>query len=303
MKGTAMALRAKNPKHAKPKKPKILIYGKPGVGKTWGALDFPGAYLIDSEGGANLDHYTDKLARAGGAYMGPEDGANDMSVVLDQILSLATTKHEYRTLVIDSFSKLFNTAIAIEYERMESSKAFKDMTKTFGAEKKPAVARTKQMISRFDRLDMNVILICHEKALWKDGEQVGDTFDGWEKLEYELDLTMQIVKQGASRKARIGKCRLEQFREGESIEWGYLPFAKRYGLEVIEAPAAPVEPASADQIQAVCELANLVKLDEEIQLKWFDAAGVTSWGEMDSATVQKCIDHLTAKLPKAAAVA
>lgn len=292
-------LRGKNPKHAKPKKPKILIYGKPGVGKTWGTLDFPSVYFIDTEGGAALDHYTDKLQKSGGQYMGPDDGANDMAVVVEEVRALATTRHPYRTLVIDSFTKLYNTGISVEYERMERDLK-RDMTKTFSAEKKPAIAKTKQMIATFDRLDMNVILVCHEKSLWKDGEQVGDTFDGWEKLEYELDLTMQIVKQGQSRKAKIGKCRLEQFREAEIIDWNYLTFAKRYGIDVIEAQAEPVAPASADQIKAVSELAALVKLDEEIQLKWFDAAGVTSWGEMDAVTVQKCIDHLTSKLPKAA---
>lgn len=298
-----MALRAKHPKKAEPKKPKMLIFGGPGVGKTFGALDFPGCYYIDCEGGAALDHYTDKLEASGGVYLGPKDGANDMQVVLGEIRSLATTKHKFRTLVIDSFSKLFNTAIAVEWERMEREQSHKDMSKTFGAEKKPAIARTKQMIALFERLDMNVILICHQKDSWKDGEIVGMTFDGWDKLEYELDLTMQIVKQGTARKAKIGKCRLAQFREGEVIEWSYAEFAKRYGVEVIEAASTPVAPASAEQIRVVQQLCEVVKLDDETRIKWFDKAGVDSWGEMDAPTIQACIDYLTNKLPKQAAVA
>jgi hypothetical protein len=298
-----MALKAKPPKHVKPKKPKILVYGKPGVGKTWGALDFPSVFFVDCEGGATRDHYQDKLEKSGGVYLGPDDGANDFPTVLDQVIQLSTTKHNYRTVVLDSFTKLFNTGVALEYERMERDKTHKDMTKTFGAEKKPAVSRTKQMIAWFDRLDMSVILVCHEKASWVGGEQVGETFDAWEKLEYELDLTMQIVKQGQARKAKIGKCRLQQFREGEVIDWGYLPFAERYGIEVIEASSQPVEPATAEQIRVVAELAELVKLDDETVVKWFDAAGVTSWGQMDAERIQKCISFLTNKLPKATAVA
>ncbi len=297
------ALKAKHPKKAEPKKPKILIFGAPGVGKTWGALDFPGVYYIDCEGGASLDHYTDKLEASGGMYLGPKDGANDMQVVLGEIRSLATTKHQFGTLVIDSKTKLFNTAIAIEYERMETEKTHKDMTKTFGAEKKPAVARTKQMIASFEKLDMNVILICHQKDLWKDGEMVGVTYDGWDKLEYELDLVMQIVKQGNTRKAKICKCRLSQFREGELIDWNYKTFAERYGADVLEAPSKAVEPASAEQIRVVQQLCEVVKIDDETRIKWFDKAGVDSWGEMDAETVQKCIDHLSNKLPKSAAVA
>lgn len=297
------ALKAKHPKKAEPKKPKILIFGSPGVGKTWGALDFPSVYYVDCEGGAALDHYTDKLEASGGMYLGPKDGANDMQVVVGEVRALCTTKHNFRTLVIDSFSKLFNTAIAVEWERMEREGTHKDMTKTFGAEKKPAIARTKQMIALFEKLDMNVILICHQKDVWKDGEQVGVTFDGWDKLEYELDLAMQIVKQGNSRKAKVGKCRLVQFRESELIDWNYPEFAKRYGVEVMESESKSVEPATADQIRIVQQLCEVVKLDDETRIKWFDKAGVDSWGEMDAETIQKCIDFLTNKLPKSAAVA
>lgn len=293
------ALRAKHPKKAAPRRPKILIFGAPGVGKTWGALDFPGVFYCDCEGGASLDHYTDKLVASGGVYLGPEDGANDFGVVLEQIRLLATTKHDYRTLVIDSYSKLFNTRVQIKQEEMEQANV--DMDKTFGREKKPAITASKHMIAWFDRLDMNVILICHEKTLWSDGKEIGKTYDGWDKLDYELDLVMQIIKVGTSRKAKVGKCRLSQFREGEVMDWGFKPFAERYGMEVITAASTSLTPATAEQIDAVQKLADAVKLDPEDRIKWFDKAGVDAWGEMDSATIQKCIDHLKSKLPSTAA--
>ena len=294
-----VALKAKHPKKAAPKKPKILIYGKPGAGKTWGALDFPSVYYVDCEGGAALGHYTDKLVKSGGVYLGPEDGANDMNVVVQQVMALATTKHEYRTLVIDSYSKLYNTATQIEYDRMQQ--AGRDMDKTFGAEKKPAIAGTRQLVRWFEKLDMNVILVCHERNLWKDGKEAGETFDGYEKLEYELDLVLQIFKQGNSRKARVGKNRLEQFREGEVMDWGFTPFAERYGMEIITANSTPIEPATAEQIRVVQELAGLFKLPDDERLKWFEKAGVNAWGEMDATTIQKCIDHFQKSLNPAVA--
>ncbi len=293
-----VALKAKHPKKAKLRKPKILIFGKPGVGKTWAALDFPSVFYVDCEGGATLGQYTDKLVASGGGYLGPEDGANDFQVILGQIRALATTEHEYKTLVIDSYSKLFNTRVTEKYESMEERGS--DMDKTFGRENKPAVSATKKMLVWFDRLDMNVIFVCHEKDMWSDGKVVGQTFDGWAKLEYELDLVMRIEKQGASRKARVGKCRLDQFREGEAIDWSYASFAKRYGIDVIESESQSVRPATAEQIDVVQKLSEAVKLETESRIKWFDKAGVDAWGQMDSDTVQKCIDHLKSQLPTSA---
>jgi hypothetical protein len=58
-------LLAVSPDTVEPKKPKILIFGPAGVGKTWAALDFPGVYYIDTEGGADLGHYRERLKAAG----------------------------------------------------------------------------------------------------------------------------------------------------------------------------------------------------------------------------------------------
>lgn len=291
----ARKLRGKDPKQAQPSKPKILIFGKPGVGKTWGSLEFPSVYYIDTEGGADLDHYTDKLRESGGTYMGPAEGSNDFKTVVEEVITLATTKHQFRTLVIDSFSKLFNTAVQVEYDRL--AQAGRDMTKTFGAEKKPAIAATRQLVCWFDRLDMNVILVCHEKDLWVNGEVAGQTFDAWDKLEYELHLVLHIIKQGQSRKSRVGKNRLAQFTEGEAFPWSYAEFSQRYGREIMEANAKATEPASDAQVKAIRGLVEAVKLDDETQVKWFEKAGVTSWEQMDAETIQACIDHLKSKIP------
>ena len=205
----ARSLKAVEPKEAKPSKPKILIFGKPGVGKTWGALDFPSVYYIDTEGGANLAHYTAKLHASGGLYMGPGEGANDFSAVTEEIITLATTTHRFRTLVIDSYSKIFGTQVSIELERIQARQEAKGEAgkETYGAEKKPAVNWTRRWLRWFEKLDMNVILICHQRDRYQDGKLTGVTFDGWDKLEYDLHLCLNITKQGASRKARVVKSR------------------------------------------------------------------------------------------------
>jgi hypothetical protein len=59
--------------------------------------------------------------------------------------------------------------------------------------------------------------------------------------------------------------------------------------------------ATEQQVAAILALLKVVRVEEETILKWFDKAGVEDWSEMDIATIAKCIDHLTSKLPKSAA--
>ena len=286
----ASKLKAVDPKSAEPKKPKLLIYGKPGVGKTWVSLDFPGVYYIDTEGGANLDHYTDKLKASGGAYMGPEQNSLDFATVIEQVQALATEKHNFKTIVIDSISKLYNLAIMTEAERLGDKDAF-------GASKKPAIAHMRRLINWLSRVDMNVILVSHEKPEWglnSKGERVeiGQTFDAYDKLEYELDLCLNIIKAGPSRSARVRKSRLLEFPDASSFPWSYKDFAEKYGQDVMEKKSETIELATTDQLKEIEKLFSIVKLPEGQEDKWLKAAQVEGWEEMTSAKIGSLIEHI-----------
>ncbi len=289
-------LLAKSPKAAEPSKPKILIYGKPGVGKTWTSLDFPSCYYIDTEDGANLAHYTDKLEKSGGVYMGQSDGSLVFSTVLDQVKALATEDHAYKTLIIDSITKLFNAEVAREGERLGDKNAF-------GADKKPAIAMMRQLVNWLCRLDMNVILIAHEKAQWGmdskgDRSEIGVTFDCWDKLEYELHLCLNIQKRGPARMATVKKSRLTGFPDASSFEWSYTEFATRYGKDVIEAKSNKIALATTEEVAEVKRLLEVIKIPEDDIAKWMTKAGVTAFDEMDSATIAKIEAFLKSKLTK-----
>lgn len=290
-------LKAVTPKSSAPVKPKILIFGKPGVGKTWTALDFPSVYYVDTEGGAKEDRYIEKLEQSGGVYFGPEHGATSFEEVLDQIKALATEQHDFRTVVIDSISKLFALEIAREAERLQTE----GKKNEFGADKKPAVAYMRSLVAWLMRLDMNVILIAHSKAEWgrdKSGDRVeiGETFDCWDKLEYEFDLALQIAKQGNSRVARVRKSRLGAFPEPDMMPWTYEEFSRRYGKDVIEKEATQLVLATAEQVQEVLGLLEKVKVPDGWQEKVFKAANVETWSEMDGEKIAKVITSLKERL-------
>lgn len=294
-------LLAVSPQDVSPRKPKVLIFGPAGVGKTWASLDFPMVYYIDTEGGADLKRYRDKLQAAGGMYFGPEQGSLDFDAVIGQVEALATEKHPYKTIVIDSITKLFNSTITDEQMRIQDS-GKKD---EFGASKKPAVRQMAKLVRWLNRADMNAILIAHEKEMWGlsstgQREAVGKTFDGWEKLEYELHLCLRISKIGtgetAKRFANVGKSRLESFPEGARVDWSYASFAERYGREVIEKEVVPVQLASAEEVTEAKHLLTVVKLPEGTIEKWLLKAGADSFEEMSSENIQACIQHLKGKL-------
>ena len=290
----ASKLKAKDPATAEPSKPKMLMFGKPGVGKTWGALDFPKCYYIDTEGGANLSHYTEKLKKAGGRYLGPEDGSLDFNVVIEQIQALATESHQFKTLIVDSISKLFNTAVATESERLKEKDAF-------GASKKPAIAAMRRLVNWINRLDMNVLFIAHSKSEWGlnpsgDRVEIGQTFDCWEKLEYELHLALEIIKRGPDRTARVRKSRLTGFPDAEIFPWSYAEFSSRYGKEIIEGGVKTIVLANSEQVADCIRLCEIIRVTDEEKEKWFTKSGSESFAEMDAATVIKIIEHLKKKV-------
>jgi hypothetical protein len=283
-------LKGRDPSTVEASKPKVLIYGKAGVGKSFASIEFPNVFYVDTENGADLPQYREKLKAAGASYFGVDDGALDFRSVIEQIQALATEDHDRKTLVIDSFSKLYNNQIALTQDKME--RAGKE--DAFGASKKEAVALTRQMISWISKLDMNVIIICHEKTLWMNGKEVGTTFDGFDKLEYELHLVLRVCKNGPERRAYVGKTRLPAFPEGENFLWGFKEFSKRYGEEVINRATVKADLCGQDQQDEYNSLLGKVKIPQDTLDKW--SAAYPEVALIEKETMEKRLNWLRKQL-------
>lgn len=287
-------LKAKDPLTVEPTKPKFVIYSASGVGKTWFGLSFPSVYYIDTEGGASRAHYMERLSKSGGQYLGVEEGSLDFEVVIDQIKALSTEKHKFKTVVIDSISKLFNNAVASEAERLGDKNAF-------GADKKPAIAYMRRLVAALGRLDMNVILIAHEKAEWGmdakgDRVELGKVADCWDKLIYELDLALHCQKRGASRAAVVKKSRLVGFPEGQSFPLEFADFADRYGKDIIEKSAQQIKLATPEQVSEINRLVDLLKIDTATVEKWLEKANAETVAEFNETQANKIIESLKSKI-------
>lgn len=279
-----MTLKGVKPEIVDVPKPKFMLSGRSGVGKTMLALDFPKPYYIDTEGGAVRQQYRKKLADNGGAYFGKDQGSQDFLSVIEEIKSLATTKHAFKTLVIDSFSHLYNTAAAIAEEKIGND---------FGRDKKEANRPTRQLMRWLETIDMTVILICHAKDKWerrgRDIINTGTSFDGYDKLEFSLDLWIEANKMGNTRTLLVKKSRIESFPEGLEIPLDYKEFSRLYGKETVERDAAPVVMATPEQVARLKELLEVVKIDADVVATWLKKAQADDFDDMQGTHIAACI--------------
>lgn len=283
-----MALKGIKPEVIKASKPKFMLSGKPGTGKSMFALNFPAPYFIDTEGGATREQYVKKLVAAGGVYLGPADGSQDFREVINQIRELATSTHPFKTLVIDSFSKLYNLECAAAEERVGSD---------FGKDKREANKPTRQMMRWLERLDMSVVLICHQKDKWERRERelimAGSTFDGFPKLDYELDLWLETKLQGSKRYATVVKSRIEGFPVGMDISLDLETFKKLYGESVVEEPVKTITLASSEQIAEIKRIVELLRIPEEETDKWLAKCQAVEFEDLSKENATKLLAHLT----------
>ena len=83
---------------------KCLFYGSAGVGKTMAAIQFPKPYIIDTEGSTNKPQYVRQIEKVDGAVL----MTVDIDEMINEVRELLTTKHDYKTLIIDSLTLLYN---------------------------------------------------------------------------------------------------------------------------------------------------------------------------------------------------
>lgn len=278
-----MALRGVKPETIQ-KRLKALFYGGSGVGKTTAAISFPKPYLIDTEKGAENDQYTKLIQSSGGVVF----QTTDFDELVHEVKALLTEKHEYKTLIIDPLTTLYNDLL--------DKSALKNGTE-FGRHYSEANKKIKHLLSLLLRLDMNVIITSHAKNEYGQNMAVlGQTFDCYKKLDYLFDLVFEIQKRGKERVGIVKKSRIEAFPDCEQFPFSYDEIARRYGREVLERSAVAEVLASKEQIDHLKHLIEIFKEPEEITQKWLDKANAVSFDEMNEDLIVKCIAYMENKI-------
>jgi len=281
-----MALRAKPPE-AVVKRLKLFMFSRAGIGKTTAAIQFPKAYIIDCEKGA--ENY-DKLINGGGSVVFQ---TTDGEEVITELRSLLTEQHDYCTLVIDPITTIYNDLL---------EKAELKVGSEFGRHYGEANKTMKRMANLIMALDMNVVVTAHAKTEYGENlVKLGYTFDGWKQLDYWFDLVLELRKAGTRRIAKVNKTRIESFPDESVFEWSYQAICERYPVDVLERPAQMVTLASPAQVDKLKQLMKVVNLPDGTAAKWLSKASVEDWSDMPSDTIAKCIEFINKRLGSEAA--
>lgn len=278
-----MALRGKTPTTIE-KRLKALFYGAAGAGKTTAALQFPRPYLIDTEKGAENDTYTKLLEKQGGVIFQTQD----FDDLLKEVKALLVEKHEFKTLIIDPLTTIYNSLLDRAAEKVGTE---------FGRHYGEANKGMQKLLLLLTRLDMNIIITSHAKNEYGDNLKVlGSTFDCYKKLDYLFDLVIEIQKKGRQRLGLVKKSRIQAFEELESFPFSYDTVAEKYGRKILEKDAVAQKLASSQQVGELNHLIKLLKVEEETVNKWLAKAEATTFDEMEEGAIAKCIEHLKGKL-------
>lgn len=247
-----MALRGRKPVETIPRL-KALLYGEPGSGKTMAAAQMPAPYIIDTEDGCA--HYGDIIEERGGAVF----ATTSIDDVIQEVRALAREQHEYKTLVIDPFTTLYEVLLDEGEEEVGNK-----FGKHYGYAAKPS----KRLYSLLAQLDMNVIVTAHAKNEYGGEMQiVGKKADAWKKLPYLFDLAFYIERRPEGQRiATVTKTRLKEFPDGEKFEWSYRALAERYGADKLERKATR-DLASVEQVREFRGLLAELTETEVSQLK------------------------------------
>lgn len=274
-----MGLRGVKPEKVE-KRLKALFYGEAGSGKTTASISFPHVYLIDTEKGSCNEQYVKTLSENGGAVF----HTSDFDELLTEVKSLLTVSHQYKTLVIDPFTTVYNDLL---------DKSEKAVGSEFGRHYAHSNKQVKQLLNLLLRLPMNVIVTCHSKNEYGANLSVlGKTYDGYKKLDYLFDLVFELQKRGKQRVGVVKKTRIESFPDGESFPFSYEEIAQRYGKDILEREAVPEVLATHEQVEELHRLIDLFKIPEDSIDKWLKKCNSETLEEMNTEAIQKIINHL-----------
>jgi hypothetical protein len=278
-----MALKFKKPE-IKQQRLKAMFYGEMGTGKSTCVCQFPATAYIDTEDTTSKKKYAKIISEKNGQVL----ATGDFDEILQQVKELMSSKHEFKTLVIDS--------LTIPYENLQAD-CEKVTGSDFGRHVTAANKKMKLLINLLLRIDMNVLVTCQAKKEYgQNMSVVGQTYAGYNRLGYMFDLVFETQIRGDKFFATTRKSRIEEFPMNETFNFSYDEVIKRYGADCIDKDVVLQELADVKQVDEVKRLIDLFKIPEEAWTKWLEKHNAEDFDELSKDVINKIIDHLKSKI-------
>ncbi len=199
-----------------------------------------------------------------------------------------STKHDFKTLVIDS--------LTIPYDNLQAD-CEKVVGSDFGRHVTAANKKMKLLVNLLLRIDMNVIITCQAKKEYGGNMSViGQTYACYNRLGYMFDLVFETQLRGEKFFAVTKKSRIDAFPMHESFSFSYAEVIKRYGNASIEKEVVPQTLADKKQVDELNRLIKLLKISDDVSTKWKEKHNAESFEELSADVIQKIIEHLKLKI-------
>ena len=258
--------------------------------------------------------YVDHLNKNGSAVW-QTDNFKDL---LEEVKTLASVKHGYQTLVIDSITPIYTKLVDdCHAELMRSSRNGRI---AIGQEYREAKKRCKQLVDLLKTIDMNVVVLAHAKDKWEDDKVTGTTFDAYDKFDYFSEVVMEAKlehdpkRNSYDYRATVIKSTLGALPARLKIDFNYATFSKLYEKELKAFTARPVLQQQEVPLQKTApvhpipqgpkvkeETRNHLKflvaqcqIAQDVVNKWFAKAGVSKFDDFTEEQAMRIIDKLEA---------
>lgn len=287
-----MGLRAKKAV-AKESRFKALLYASPGAGKTHFCCTIPNTYYIDSEKLEDYKKFVDMLEKSNGDLI----YLTELEDIINEVFELLSTKHSYKTLIIDSLSFPYAWLSQSEAERL-SNKAPTTEGTEYGANLSKSKRLTFKLGILLSRLDMNVIVVCHEKPRFVDNKDVGVIYDITNKMAHSLGTVLNLKLLGDKRKLFVDKSRYTEIKNASVIDFdhGYETLKSIFGENIFVRESKAEELITPEQIKQLTHLINTLKIPEEALHKALAKVQASEIKDMSKVSAEKYINHLKSKI-------
>lgn len=274
---------------------KGLFFGDWGCGKSTAAMQTPKAAYVDMERG------TDKYYRTLNAVGSKRLRTTSFEELLEQVTALSREPHEFINLVVDPITVAYQdlrdywTQIFDKHAKTEKEEEMKDYGMRYWAKVKFDIGRLRRALLN---LDMNIIVIAHEKDLYENNKVVGKTFDADANKEgFLFDNIFHVKRQDGKLIAYTKKQRTD-LPAGikplpDSFEWTYAELSKIIGPEILDRAPTTTPMATQEQIEEILKLMVVFgKIEPDFEDKVFAKHKIKTWDDIQEVPAVQVISYI-----------